>query len=128
MAAKTTILHLIMTKLGVLSANGQTNIPVNFQADRLKNNFHIFLAVMIIGTFPALTFFSNNFQFDSVSKVENIITWNFSHLLMIDWIFSMQIFSIVSTKLLEILHFKSRNVFFWPPDISPELRNRFKQF
>jgi hypothetical protein len=72
MAAKTAILHRIKMKLGVLSANGQTNIPVNFEKDRSKNNFQLFLMAIKIGACTALGFFSNIFQIDGLSKVENI--------------------------------------------------------
>ena len=59
-------------KLDVMSANGQTNIRLNFEKDRLKNSFQLFLMAIKIGACTALDFFSNIFQIDGLSKVENI--------------------------------------------------------
>ena len=88
--------------------NGQICLPILNRIGQ-KNIFHIVGGHQKACCMEVI-YFSNVFQFDGVSKVENTTKWNFHQVFTIDWILCVQICSNLGTKLSKKQSFKVRHV------------------
>ena len=72
MAAKPVILNPIAMKLELLSSHDQANMPANFEQNPSKKYFSHFLVAIKNAGCMELIIFSDVFQYERVSRVENI--------------------------------------------------------